>query len=168
MKRRSFLQVAGGAYLAAAGGRLSAWAQDQPAAAQREPALLDRELLRNRNQNRSTVVCRHGMVCCAQPLASMAGVDMLKAGGNAVDAAIATNAMLSLTEPMMCGPGGDLFAIIWNEKEQKLSALNASGRAPYDWTLEKAQSLGLKQLPSAGPLSWSVPGCISGWDALLK
>ena len=73
----------------------------------------------------------------SQPLASMAGVDTLKAGGNAIDAAIATNAMLSLTEPMMCGPGGDLFAIIWNEKDQKLSALNASGRSPYDWTLEK-------------------------------
>ena len=68
---------------------------------------------------------------------------------------------------MSCGLGGDLFAIIWNEKEQKLSALNASGRSPYDWTLEKAQTLGLKEIP-LGPLSWSVPGCASGWDLLLK
>ncbi len=103
---------------------------------------MDRELLRNRNQNRSTVVCRHGIVCTSQPLASMAGVDILKAGGSAVDAAIAANAMLSLVEPMSCGPGGDLFAILWNEKEQKLSALNASGRSPYDWTLERRPGVG--------------------------
>ena len=87
----------------------------------------------------------------------MAGVDILKAGGNAVDAAIAANAMLSLIEPMMCGPGGDLFAIVWSEKEQKLSALNASGRAPYDWTLEKAQDLGLKEIPSSGPCRGACP-----------
>ncbi len=168
MKRRDFLRLAGGACLAAVGRSVLARAQGPSPSARRELALMDRELMRNRNQNRSPVFCRHGMVCCAQPLASMAGIDILKAGGNAVDAAIATNAMLSLTEPMMCGPGGDLFAIVWSEKEQKLSAVNASGRAPYNWTIEKAQALGLKQLPSSGPLSWSVPGCISGWELLLK
>lgn len=160
MKRRNFLKLAGGVGLAAVSCPLSARAQ--------EPSPLSTELLRNRNQNRSTVACRHGMVCSSQPLASMAGVDILKAGGNAVDAAITTNAMLSLTEPMMCGPGGDLFAIVWCEKDQKLTALNASGRAPYDWTIEKAKSLGLRSLPNLGPLSWSVPGCVSGWDMLLK
>jgi gamma-glutamyltranspeptidase/glutathione hydrolase len=98
----------------------------------------------------------------------MAGVDILKAGGNAVDAAVCADAMLSLVEPMSCGPGGDLFAIIWNQKERKLLGLNASGRSPYDWSLDKALAMGLKEIPIHGPLSWSVPGCISGWSALQK
>ena len=129
---------------------------------------IDRGLIQARNQNRSTVVCQNGIVCSAQPLASMAGVDILKAGGNAIDAAICTNAMLSLVEPMMCGPGGDLFAIVWSQSEQKLFGLNASGRSPYDWSIEKAAALGLKEIPLYGPLSWSVPGCVSGWGALQK
>ena len=168
MKRRNFLKLAGGACLTAVSGPLSIRAQEPSNPARPEPPLLSNDLLHNRNQNRSTVVCRHGIVCSSQPLAAMAGVDVLKAGGNAIDAAIATNAMLSLTEPMMCGPGGDLFAIIWTEKDQKLTAINASGRAPYDWTIEKAKALDLKQIPATGPLSWSVPGCVSGWDMLLK
>ena len=129
---------------------------------------LDGDLLSNRNQNRSAVACRNGIVCTSQPLASMAGLDILKAGGNAIDAAICANAMLSLVEPMMCGPGGDLFAIVWSAKEKKLIGLNASGRAPYEWSIEKAQSLGLKEIPIYGPLSWSVPGCVSGWAALQE
>ena len=112
---------------------------------------LSRSLLAQRNQNRSTVVAQHGMVCTAVPLASMAGVDVLKAGGNAIDAAIAANAMLSLVEPMSCGPGGDLFAIVWSEKDQKLFGLNASGRAPYDWSLQQALDLGLKEIPVYQP-----------------
>lgn len=112
----------------------------------------------------------HGkaMVCASQPLAVATGYDILKAGGNAIDAAIAVNAMLCLTEPMMCGIGGDLFAIVWNEKEKKLYGLNASGRSPYNWSVKDAQKLGLASVPSFGPLSWSVPGCVSGWTALLK
>ncbi len=98
----------------------------------------------------------------------MAGIDVLKAGGNAIDAAIAANAMLSLVEPMSCGPGGDLFAILWSEKDQKLFGLNASGRAPYDWSLQQALDLGLKEIPVYSPLSWSVPGCVSGWEAMHK
>jgi len=98
----------------------------------------------------------------------MAGVDILKGGGNAVDAAVCANAMLSVVEPMSCGPGGDLFAIVWIEKEKKLYGLNASGRAPYNWSLKDAAGLGLKDIPTYGPLSWSVPGCVSGWGALLK
>ena len=167
MKRRSFLKLAGGASVSAlVGGDTSS------AAAQRTAAdaglFFDGNLLQNRNQNRSTVVCQNGIVCSSQPLASMAGVDILKTGGNAVDAAICANAMLSLVEPMMCGPGGDLFAIIWNAAERKLLGLNASGRSPYDWNLDKALSLGLKEIPVYGPLSWSVPGCVSGWAALQK
>ncbi|MCK4966409.1 gamma-glutamyltransferase [bacterium] len=129
---------------------------------------LDSDKLKYRNQNRSEVVCQNGIVCSSQPLASFAGINILKAGGNAIDAAVCANAMLSLVEPMSCGPGGDLFAIVWIEKEKKLFGINASGRAPYNWNLDEAQKLGLKNIPQAGVLSWSVPGCISGWDALLK
>jgi len=134
---------------------------------------LDTDVLRQRNQNRSTVVCQNGVVCSSQPLDSMAGVDILKAGGNAIDAAICANAMLSLVEPMSCGPGGDLFAIVWDAKQRKLLGLNASGRSPYDWSLDKALAMkalamGLKEIPVRGPLAWSVPGCVSGWSALQK
>jgi len=128
---------------------------------------IDHEALGHRNRNRSTVVCRHGVVCTSQPLATMAGVDVLKAGGNAIDAAVCANAMLSLVEPMSCGPGGDLFAIVWSEKERKLYGLNASGRAPYAWDLDAAAALGLKSIPAYSPPAWSVPGCVSGWAALL-
>ena len=127
---------------------------------------IDKRMLRNRNQNRSTVVCRNGIVCASQPLASIGGVDILKAGGNAIDAAICANAILCVVEPMSCGPGGDLFAIVWIEKDKKLYGLNASGRSPYDWTISDLQALGLTEIPLYGPLSWSVPGCVSGWEAL--
>ncbi|MBX7259270.1 MAG: gamma-glutamyltransferase, partial [Candidatus Hydrogenedentes bacterium] len=127
-----------------------------------------KEWLAGRNQNRSTVAGRHGMICTSQPLSSMAGVEMLKSGGNAIDAAVCASAMMSLVEPMSCGPGGDLFAIVWVEKDRKLFGLNASGRAPYDWNLDAAKALGLDQIPSQGPLAWSVPGCVSGWAALLN
>jgi len=108
------------------------------------------------------------MVCASQPLASLAGLNILQAGGNAIDAAIAANAMLGLVEPMNCGPGGDLFAILWIEREGRLFGLNAGGRAPREWNLEAAQSLGLTSIPPYSPLSWNVPGCVSGWQALLE
>src|SRR6184192_3441031 len=80
---------------------------------------------------RSVVLARHGMVAASQPLAAQVGLDVLKSGGNAIDAAIATNAALGLMEPTSCGPGGDLFAIVWDAKSKKLYGLNASGRSPY-------------------------------------
>ncbi len=123
--------------------------------------------LRNRNQNRSTVMGRHGMVAASQPLATVAGLRVLFDGGNCVDAAVAANAMIALTEPMSCGPGGDLFAILWHERDRKLYGLNASGRAPYAWSIEEAKRRGVMRIPSRGPLTWSVPGCVSGWDMLL-
>lgn len=129
---------------------------------------LDQERLRARNQNRSTVVAQHGMVCTSHPLATLAGLDMLRAGGSCIDAAVAANAMLGLTEPASNGIGGDLFAILWSQKDQQLYGLNASGRSPYDWNLAAAQQLGLQSIPRQSPLSWSVPGCVSGWDALLS
>src|SRR5437016_2247664 len=81
-------------------------------------------------QSRSVVVAKHGMVATSQPLAALAGLDVLKRGGNAADAAIAVNAALGVVEPMSCGVGGDLFVIYWDAKTQKLYGLNASGRSP--------------------------------------
>ena len=86
---------------------------------------IDMKKMHARNQNRSTMVCQNGIVCTSQPLASVAGLDVLKAGGNAIDAAVCANAMLALVEPPSNGPGGDLFAILWIEKEKKLFGLNA-------------------------------------------
>src|SRR5688572_33368645 len=82
-------------------------------------------------QSRSVVVAKNGIVATSHPLAAQAGLDVLKAGGNALDAAIATNAMLGVVEPASCGIGGDLFAIYWDSKTQKLYGLNASGRSPF-------------------------------------
>ncbi len=166
MKRRAFLKVGGAALVSTALSDLVIGDADGREAVGNLP-LVDAARIRGRNQNRSTVACRHGVVCASQPLATAAGYDVLRAGGNAVDAAVAANAMLSLVEPMSCGPGGDLFAIVWNEERQKLYGLNASGRSPYAWDLKQASDAGLKEIPSLSPLSWSVPGCVSGWSALL-
>src|SRR5262249_6971200 len=117
---------------------------------------------------RSVTIAPHGMVCCAHPLAAQIGLDVLMNGGNAVDAAIAVNAALGLMEPMSCGAGGDLFAIVWDAKTQKLYGLNASGRSPYKATRAYFAEKGLKDIPETGPLSWSVPGCVDGWDELRK
>src|SRR5262245_59289375 len=121
---------------------------------------------RHPNQSRSVVIAKNGMVATSHPLASQAGLDMLKAGGNAVDAAIAANAMLCVVEPMSCGIGGDLFVIYWDAKAQKLYGLNASGRSPYKLNRQVFAEKGLEQIPIEGALSWSVPGCVSGWETL--
>lgn len=115
---------------------------------------------------RSVVMAPHGMVCCAHPLAAQIGLQVLQNGGNAVDAAIAVNAALGLLEPMSCGIGGDLFAIVWDAKTQRIYGLNGSGRAPAAATLEYFQKAGLREIPTKGPLSWSVPGCVDGWETL--
>lgn len=120
----------------------------------------------DRKQSRSVVMARHGIVATSHPLAAQAGLDVLKAGGNAVDAAIAVNAMLGVVEPMSCGLGGDLFAIVWDAKSGKLHGLNASGRSPYELSAQVFRDKKLEAIPTYGPLSWSVPGCASGWDAL--
>jgi len=168
MRRRAFLKTLGGSCASAMVAGPLVFAEKRGSGSNDARPPLDRSRLRARNQNRSTVVSRHGMACASQPLAVMAGLDILRAGGTAVDAAVCTNAVLSVVEPMMCGPGGDLFAIVWSEKDRRLFGLNASGRSPYDWSLEEANKLGLEQIPPHSPLSWSVPGCVSGWDALLK
>jgi len=118
--------------------------------------------------SRSEVVALNGMVCTSEPLAAQVGLEVLKAGGDAVDAAVACNAMLGLVEPMSCGVGGDLFAIVWDAKSHKLYGLNASGRSPYAMSADLLKSRGLNAIPGSGPLSWSVPGCVDGWDQLLR
>jgi gamma-glutamyltranspeptidase/glutathione hydrolase len=108
------------------------------------------------------------MVATSQPLAVQAGLNVLKAGGNAADAAIAADAMLGLVEPMSCGIGGDLFVMYWDAKTSKLYGLNASGRSPYAINRDVFKQKGLKEIPLIGPFSWNVPGCVSGWDELNR
>jgi len=118
---------------------------------------------------RSVVWAEHGMVAAAQPLAVQAGVEVLKEGGTAVDAAIAVNACLGLMEPTANGLGGDLFAILWDPKTKQVVGLNASGRAPLGLTREKLKALAKADtIPLYSPLSWSVPGCADGWFELHK
>ncbi len=123
---------------------------------------------KNPHQSRSVVIARRGIVATSQPLAALAGLDVLKQGGNAVDAAIAANAVLGVVEPMSCGAGGDLFAIVWDAKTQKLYGLNASGRSPYVLNRDVFKKLELAEIPDEGPLCWSVPGCVAGWDDLRQ
>ena len=117
---------------------------------------------------RSAVYAPHGVVATPQPLASQAGLRVLQEGGNAVDAAVTALVMLSLVEPMMSGPGGDLFAILWSAKEGRLIGLNASGRAGSRMTLEELRRRGHERMPVAGAETVTVPGAISGWAALLE
>jgi gamma-glutamyltranspeptidase/glutathione hydrolase len=112
-------------------------------------------------QRRSEVFARNGIVATSQPLAAQAGLDILKRGGNAIDAAVATAAVLSVVEPMNVGPAGDLFAIVYVAKENKVYALNASSKAPTGLTLEKMRSLGYAWDPKNwGPGSGMPPGGI--------
>ncbi len=115
---------------------------------------------------RSEVLAQNGMVATSHPLATQVGLDILKNGGNAIDAAIAANATLGLMEPTGCGIGGDLFAIVWDAKTQKLYGLNASGRSPQKLTLEYFRKQGMTKIPSLGPLPVSVPGAVDGWFEL--
>lgn len=117
---------------------------------------------------RSEVIARYGMACTSQPLATQVALDILKKGGNAVDAAIAANAVLGLVEPTGNGIGGDLFAIVWDASTQKLYGLNASGRSPKSLTLEYFKKEGYDRIPAYGPLPVSVPGCVDGWFELHK
>ena len=118
------------------------------------------------SQSRSMVLARNGIVATSHPAAAQAGLDVLRRGGNAVDAALATNAMLGVVEPMSCGIGGDLFAIVWDAKTKKLYGLNASGRSPKSLTRQVFHDKNLKDIPNHGPLPWSVPGCVDGWHEL--
>ncbi len=115
---------------------------------------------------RSEVIAKHGMVATSHPLATQIGLDILKQGGSAIDAAIAANAALGLMEPTGSGIGGDLFAIVWDAKSQKLYGLNASGRSPENLTLQYFKDNNYTKIPALGPLPVSVPGCVDGWFEL--
>jgi gamma-glutamyltranspeptidase/glutathione hydrolase len=129
-------------------------------------------------QSRSEVMASHGMVVTSQPLAAQAGLEVLRRGGNAVDAAVATAGVLSLTEPMMVGVASDLFAVIYIAKDHKVYVLNASGTAPTGATLGHLNELGYRWdpqnwgptsgMPPGGILPVTVPGAVWGWQALLK
>jgi len=121
------------------------------------------------SQGRSEVLARHGMVATSDPLAAQAGLDILRQGGNAIDAAVATGAVLDVTSQNDTGIGGDLFALVYIAKDKKLYALNSGGWAPTGWTPEFfTKTLGVKSVPNGGVNAATVPGAISGYDALLK
>jgi gamma-glutamyltranspeptidase/glutathione hydrolase len=130
------------------------------------------------SQTRSEVMAQHGMVVTSQPLASQAGLQVLMHGGNAIDAAVASAAVLNVVEPMMVGVGGDLFAMIYIAKEKKIYVLNASGMAPTGATVARFNSLGYRWnpknwgpnsgMPENGILPVTVPGAVWGWQAVLK
>ena len=117
---------------------------------------------------RSEVIATNGMAATSHPLATQTAIDVLKSGGNAIDAAIAANAVLGLVEPTGCGIGGDLFAIVWIDEDKKLYGLNSSGPAPQDMTIEKLKAMGIDKIPPFGPLPVTVPGAVAGWTALHK
>jgi len=117
---------------------------------------------------RTAVMSTGGMVASSQYLATQAGVSILQQGGNAVDAAIATAAVLNVVEPMMTGLGGDLFALVYINKNRELKALNASGRAPYAASLEKMRELGFQKIPETGIHTVTIPGTFDGWCILLE
>ena len=129
-------------------------------------------------QHRSEVMARNGVVATSQSLAAQAGLNILQKGGNAVDAAVATAAMLSVVEPMNVGPAGDLFAIVYIAKENKLYALNASGKAPSGATVARMKKLGYvwdpknwgpgSGMPEGGILTVTVPGAVWGWDEVQR
>jgi len=117
---------------------------------------------------RSEVIAKHGMAATSQPLATQVALYILKNGGNAIDAAIAANATLGLMEPTGNGIGGDLFAIIWDAKTQKIYGLNGSGRSPKSLTLDYFIENGYEKIPAYGSLPVSVPGCVDGWFEMHK
>jgi gamma-glutamyltranspeptidase/glutathione hydrolase len=120
-------------------------------------------------QSRSEVLARNGMVATSQPLAAQAGLQVLKSGGNAIDAAVATAAVMNVVEPGSAGIGGDVFVIAWLAKEKKLVALNGSGRAPSGATPRHLAERGaVKQMPQHGIDSATAPGAVDAWDVLLK
>src|SRR5271155_4744687 len=117
----------------------------------------------DRGQARSMVISKNGIVAAESPLAAQAGAQVLEHGGNAVDAAIATNPMMGVVAPMMNGIGGDLFAIVYDAKANKLYGINASGWAPKALTPEYLHKKGLRDMPQQGIDAITVPGAVDGW-----
>src|SRR5579872_3306232 len=121
----------------------------------------------DRTQGRSMVTTRYGIVAAESPLAAQAGAQILAKGGNAIDAAVATNAVMGVVEPMMNGIGGDLFVIVYDAKSGKLYGLNASGWAPKALTPEYLAHKDVTSMPQFGIDSVTVPGAVDGWSKLL-
>src|SRR5437868_8522729 len=138
---------------------------DSPAPARTAPATPPPP---SREQARSMIVTRYGIVAASQFLASQAGAKMLEAGGNAVDAAIAANAVLGLTQPYVNGMGGDLFAIVYEAKTGKVYGLNSSGWTPKALTIDYLHGKKIDKLDTRGVNAITVPGCVAGWDALRR
>ena len=118
--------------------------------------------------HRPVALGRDGMVASAHPLATLAGVEVLKAGGTAVDAAVAVNAVLAVTQPNMCGVGGDLFCLYWEAQTRRVHFLNGAGRSGSRAGLEELRRRGMDRLPVIGPPTVSVPGCVAAWGMLLE
>lgn len=121
-----------------------------------------------RTQARSMVISQHGIVASEHTLASQAGAAILARGGNAVDAAIAANAVLGVTSPMMCGIGGDLFVLYYEAKTDRLHGLNASGWSPAALSIGHLRGLSFSNMPQTNIHSVTVPGCVDGWEKLSK
>ena len=122
------------------------------------------------NSRRSAVVARNGAIATSQPLAAQVGLRILQEGGNAVDAAVATAAALNVVEPMSTGIGGDMFALIWTEKDKKVTAINGSGRSPLGANPEEVIAKGYNSIPTDGPdaaFAVSIPGAVDGWEKCL-
>ena len=120
------------------------------------------------DSRRSTVLGKNGMVATSQPLAAVAGLRMMLQGGNAVDAAVAAAAVLNVVEPVSAGVGGDMFALVWNNNEKKVRAINGSGRAPAAASLEGLRSKGFNRMPDSGVHTITVPGAVHGWETLIN
>ncbi len=121
-----------------------------------------------RSSHRSMIVSKNGMVASSQPLAVQAGIDILKKGGNAIDAAVAVAATLNVVEPMSTGIGGDAFALIYSKKDEKLHSLNASGWSPKNLSIDYFEKKGMDKIPTLGIESVSVPGAVSGFEKALE
>jgi gamma-glutamyltranspeptidase/glutathione hydrolase len=122
----------------------------------------------DRVQGRSMVLSSRGIVATEHPLASQAGATMLAAGGHAVDAAIAANAVMGVVAPMMNGVGGDLFAVVYEAADDRLHGVNASGWAPAGLTIDRLRSVGLLAMPQSGFHAVTVPGAVAGWELLRR
>jgi gamma-glutamyltranspeptidase/glutathione hydrolase len=131
------------------------------------PAMTNEAFAQDRGQGRSMVISQSGIVASESPLASKAGAAILERGGNAVDAAIAAHAVMTVVAPMWNGIGGDLFAIVYDAKSGKYYGLNASGWAPAGQSIERLHRMGLREMPARGIESATVPGAVDGWQKLL-
>ena len=165
LNRRQFLEVTAATSAISAAGSLGSPRSSQGAALQSSTA---DGWFTGAPAGRSVVRARSGMVASSQPLASQVGLDVLKRGGNAVDAAIAMAAVLNVTEPNMTGIGGDAFMLVYSAKTKTLSGLNASGRAAKALSIEYFRSRSMKQVPTTGMEPITVPGAFDGWVTLLE